>query len=323
MDRKGEFGRIRDYFAPLALDGGFGLSDDAGVLTVSRGRQIVVTTDTLVAGVHYVGDERAEDVAAKLLRVNLSDLAAMGADPVAYTLNLALPVEIDDAWVELFTHGLREEHAIFEFGLLGGDSVSTPGPATLTATLFGEVPTGQALRRAGASPGDKVYVSGTIGDGTLGLMAMQGAFEGMASWHRKMLTERYLWPEPRIWLGRALRGKASAAADVSDGLVADLGHIAEASGVGAVIEAAMVPMSEAGRAALSLSDDDPALRAKVLTGGDDYELVFTGPDALESRLRSVGTQVTCIGEVVAGAGVRLLDDDGEPLDVGTGGYVHG
>lgn len=324
--RSGEFERIARYFAPLAetCPGALGLKDDAAVVTPAPGCEFVVTTDTIVAGVHYVGDEPPDLVAAKLLRVNLSDLAAKGAEPRAYTLNIALPRDVDDAWLEKFSAGLAEDQTRFDIVLIGGDSVSTTGPAVFTLTAFGEVPAGGAILRSGARPGDRVFVSGAIGDGVLGLRAMRGELDDLPETDRAALAERYRRPEPRVALGRRLRGVARAAADVSDGLVADLGHIVEASDTGATVAAEAVPLSDAARAVLDAGASD---LQTVLTGGDDYELVFCVPSDRVDRLAAIGREagvpVTEIGEIVEGAGVRVLDRDGAPLTLGRAGYAHG
>jgi thiamine-monophosphate kinase len=324
--KTGEFARIERLFAPLAagFPGALGLTDDAALLRPSDGHELVVTTDTVVAGVHYVGDEPPDLVARKLLRVNLSDLASMGAQPLAYTLNAALPSDLEDDWLEAFTRGLAADQAEFGIALAGGDSVSTPGPVTLTVTAFGEVPAGAALRRSGAKPGDVVFVSGTVGDGALGLKAQRGELPGLSQVDRDALTARYRLPRPRLDCGARLRGLAHAAIDVSDGLAADLGHIAETSGVAARLDAASVPLSDAARAALAR---DPALRDAVLGGGDDYELLFTVPaDAVgrvEALAEALALPLTAIGAIESGQGVRILDADGTAIALATRGFTHG
>jgi thiamine-monophosphate kinase len=323
--KTGEFKRIARIFAPLAkpYPGALGLLDDAALVEPSADCEFVVTTDTIVAGVHYVGDEPASAIGRKLLRVNLSDLAAMGARPCVYTLNIALPDTVDDAWLEDFAMGLSADQTQFGIVLAGGDSVATPGPTTLTLTAIGEVARGKALRRSGAGVGDIVYVSGTIGDGALGLKAVGGALPGLSPADCEWLAGRYRIPEPRLGLGQALVGLATAALDVSDGLVGDLGHIAEASGVGCVVEAARVPLSAPARAALTT---DPELRETVLTGGDDYELLFTLPaeqgDAVARAAADAGVPVAEIGRVVAGQGVQVLDEAGQAIELTRTGYVH-
>lgn len=321
--RTGEFERIARYLAPLAAGwpGAFGLRDDAAIVTASEGCALVVTTDTMVAGVHFIGDEAPSLVARKLLRVNLSDLAAMGARARCYTLNLALPPAVDDAWLEDFADGLAADQAEFDVALAGGDSVTTPGPVCLTVTAFGEVAEGAALRRSGAAPGDGVYATGTIGDGALGLRAIRGALAGLDAAEKDYLADRYRLPRPRLRAGLGLAGRATAGLDVSDGLVADLGHIADASDVAAVVEADRVPLSAAARKAVAA---EPALLEIVLTGGDDYELLFTAaePGFVGSLSEETGLAITRIGSIEAGGGVRVLDGRGAPMSFAAAGYTH-
>jgi len=239
----GEFDRIARFFAPLSrgAPGAFGLTDDAAVLPTQLGRNWVVTVDALVAGVHFLPDDPADLVARKALRVNLSDLAAMGAEPYGYTIALALPRDQADAgdWLERFSHGLAEDQERFGVCLLGGDSVSTPGPVSVSVTAFGLAAAERVLRRSGATPGDSVWVSGTIGDAALGLDVVQGRITGGFD----DLADRYRLPRPRIALGRGLVGLATAAMDVSDGLVQDAGHLAARSGVAIDVDAPAVPLS--------------------------------------------------------------------------------
>lgn len=323
--KTGEFERIERLFAPLAagFPGALGLTDDAALIRPTDGHELVVTTDTVVAGVHYIGDESPDLVARKLLRMNLSDLASMGARPVAYTLNVALPSDLEDDWLEAFTQGLAMDQAEFGISLAGGDSVSTPGPVTLTVTAFGEVPAGRALRRSGARPGDVVFVSGTVGDGALGLKVQRGLLPALPQAQQDVLTARYRLPRPRLGCGVGLRGIAHAAIDVSDGMVADLGHIADTSGVAARIDAASVPLSEAASAALAL---DPALRDAVLGGGDDYELLFTVPPASVGRVaalsQALALPLTAVGAIEPGQGVRVLGADGAEIALATRGFTH-
>jgi thiamine-monophosphate kinase len=324
--RRNEFERIADFFAPLAagFPGALGLTDDAAVVAPQPGNELVVTTDTIVAGVHYMGDEPPDLVAAKLMRVNLSDLAAKGAVPLAYTLNIALPSDLDDSWLEAFTAGLAADQAEFGISLMGGDSVSTPGPVTLTLTAFGEVPAGAALLRSGARAGDSVYVTGWIGDGALGLLAARGKLDRLDTQDRDYLLDRYRRPGARVALGPGLRGLAHGAADVSDGLIADLAHITDTSGVAAHVEAAAVPLSGAARRALQ---SGAALLTQVLTGGDDYELIFTAPDssarALDELGRKTGIPITRIGRIERGRGVTVTDASGQPISLSRQGYTHG
>ncbi|MCC7273852.1 MAG: thiamine-phosphate kinase [Alphaproteobacteria bacterium] len=318
-----EFQRIARFYAPLAAGapGAAGLKDDAAVVTPTPGHEIVVTADALIEGVHFRSEDPPDLVARKMLRVNLSDLAAKGARPFGYLMTTALPVRCGDDWVERFAAGLARDQAEYGVSLLGGDSVATPGPIALSVTALGELPAGTAVRRGGARPGDAVLVTGTIGDGALGLLALGGALPALDAAACDRLADRYLLPQPRTRTGPALRGIARAMMDVSDGLVADLGHIAETSGVGAVIERDRVPLSPAARAAVVA---DPACWEAVLGGGDDYELLLTAApdDPRLDAVRALGVPVTAIGRVVAGAGVAVLDAAGRPVPIARTGYRH-
>ena len=323
----GEFERIARFFRPLAAAGALDLRDDAAVLEPVSGREWVVTTDAMVEAVHYLSGEPPERLARRLLRVNLSDLAAMGAAPVAYTLTTVLPACIEDGWLAGFAAGLAADQRAYGIGLIGGDSVSTSGPVVLSITAIGAVKQGQALRRGGARPGDRVFVSGAVGDGHLGLLAAQGAF---ADWPESQLSradcaqlaDRYHLPEPRLALGMALAGIATAAIDVSDGLPGDLGHLCTASGVGAHIDAAAIPLSPAGRRAVAA---DPALWPAAVSGGDDYELLFTVPEdrvALVAELSlAQSLPLTEIGRIEAERSVSIIDQTGHPI-VGLSGWRH-
>jgi thiamine-monophosphate kinase len=319
----GEFGRIGRYFAPLAGPGGLGLKDDAALFGCEAGRRLVVTVDAMVAGVHFLPDDPPDLVARKLLRTNLSDLAAMGARPLYYLLASALPVSVEDEWVGRFAAGLGEDQRIFGIHLLGGDSVSTSGPAMFSLTAIGDVAEGAEIRRSGAKAGDRVWVSGTIGDAGLGLAVLKGGYAALAEEHRAALAGRFQLPEPRTALGWSLAGIAHAMIDVSDGLLADLGHICEASGVAATVTAAALPLSPA---ALAIEAEEPDLRARCATAGDDYELLFTAPAradaAIVSAAREAGVRATMIGAVAAGAGVRLLDAGGQAIAIERAGYRH-
>jgi len=323
--RTGEFDRIERYLAPLAAGwpGAFGLRDDAAIITPNAGCDLVVTTDTMVAGVHFIGDEPAALIARKLLRVNLSDLAGMGAAARCYTLNLALPSAVEDVWLAHFTDGLAADQVAFDVVLAGGDSVSIPGPMCLTVTAFGEVGHGAALRRGGARPGDLIFVTGTIGDGALGLRTLRGELPNLDGTDRDWLADRYRLPQPRMEAGAQLVGLATAAMDISDGLVGDLGHIADVSGVAAVVESDRVPLSEAAGKAVAST---PGLRETVLTGGDDYELLFTVPEdagsAVAALSATLGLPMTEIGFIEAGSGVRVLDGQGQPMVFAATGYTH-
>jgi thiamine-monophosphate kinase len=321
MSLPGEFALIARHFRRLAGPGALDLADDAAVLDPPPGRQLVLAADAMVAGVHFLAEDPPETIGRKLLRVNLSDLAAMGATPLGYLMTTALPPGTSDAWLGRFVDGLAEDQAGFGLSVLGGDTVSIPGPMTLSLTILGSVAPGAALRRQGARPGDALWVSGTLGDGALGLRVLQGRLPGDAAGH---LARRYRLPEPRLALGSALAGVARAAMDVSDGLVQDLGHLCRAGGCGAVLRAAAVPLSPAARA---LVQAEPALLSLVLTGGDDYELLFAAPAAADAAIlacgAAAGVAVTRIGEFVAGsAAVQVQGPDGAPMTLPAGGWSH-
>ena len=320
-----EFALIAELLAPLSRGepGAFGLTDDAALVDVSDGHQLVVTKDMLVAGVHFMADDVPDLVARKLLRVNLSDLAAMGATPKAYLVGLAAPRDVDDDWLRGFAGGLAEDQAAFSVTLIGGDTVSTEGPLTVSLTALGEAPAGLALRRNGARPGDSVFVSGSIGDSALGLDALKGGLGGLDRKSRAYLIDRYHLPRPRLELAARLRGLAHAAIDISDGLIADLDHVCRVSGVGADIEASRVPLSAAARAALAT---DPALIDRVLTGGDDYELLFTVPggdaDRIAGMAADLSLPLTMIGRIIPGAGVTVRDSQNRPMEFISTGWRH-
>ncbi|HXP76458.1 MAG TPA: thiamine-phosphate kinase [Stellaceae bacterium] len=319
----GEFERIARFFAPLAAPEGLGLLDDVAIIPGPPGEQYVLKTDAIVEGVHFLSDDPADQVAQKLLRVNLSDLAGKGATPVGYLLTTALPRERDEAWLERFAEGLARDQSEFGIGLLGGDSVATTGPVTLSVAAVGRVRTGEALLRSGAKLGDTVFVSGTLGDAALGLIALRGQLPELSSDDRNFLADRYRLPRPRLRLGRRLVGTARAMMDISDGLVADLGHICETSGVGAVVEAARLPLSPAARTAIAAN---ASRLMAALAAGDDYELLFTAPtgaaDAIAAIARETAVPVTAIGCIERGKGVRVIDGKGAPIAVADAGYRH-
>ncbi|MQX35054.1 thiamine-phosphate kinase [Roseospira navarrensis] len=326
MPRRGEFDLIADLFAPLArrCPAALGLTDDAAVLPPPEGGQgTVVSADMLVGGVHFRLEDPPDLIARKAVRVNVSDMAAMGAAPVGVILTLALSSNQDDAWIEGFVRGLDADLSTFGLGLLGGDTVSTPGPVTISVTILGQTPPGAHLTRGGGRAGDDLWVSGTVGDAALGLKVLDGALRPADPDHARRLADRYHLPRPRVALGMALRGVATAALDISDGLVGDLGHLCAASGTGARIEAAAVPLSEAARASL---DADPALRDSVLGGGDDYELLFAVPpergDAVEAAAREAGVSVARIGRLEAAPGIRIVDAAGTPVTLDRPGWRH-
>lgn len=308
-----EFSLIARHFAPLAGPGALGLLDDAAVFAPPPGRELVVAADAMVGGVHFLPGDPADVIARKLLRTNLSDLAAMGAAPLGYLLTLSAPRETPDDWFAAFARGLAADQAEFGLSLLGGDTTSTPGPVSLSLTIIGTVAPGQTVRRSGASAGDELWVTGTIGDGILGLEAARGEIDDPDGY----LAGRYRVPTPRI--GLAIAGVASAAIDVSDGLLQDVGHICRTSMVAAEIDAASVPLSAPARATGRLAD--------CLTGGDDYELAMAVPQdraaALTEAARVAGVCVTRIGRFVAGSpDVVVFGPDRERLSFARTGWSH-
>ncbi len=310
-----EFARIARHFRPLAGHAALDLADDAALLAPPSGRELVLTVDAMVAGVHFLPDDAAALVARKLLRVNLSDLAAKGAEPLGYLLTVAVPRDTPDDWFAAFAAGLARDQAHFGIALLGGDTTSIPGPVTLSLTAIGHVAPGAMVRRRGAQPGDGVWVSGTIGDGALGLAVAQGRLADLSG----HLLERYRLPEPR--LGLPLAGIASAGMDVSDGLVQDLGHLCRAGELTAEIEADRVPLSAPARAA------GPNWFFQCLTGGDDYELLLAVPPKREGAMRAAadaaGIAVTRIGQFRSGPPrVVVRDAGGAELRGATGGWSH-
>jgi thiamine-monophosphate kinase len=319
----GEFGRIARFFAPLAGPGGLGLIDDAAVIACAPGQRLVITVDAIVAGIHYLADDPPQLVARKLLRVNLSDLAAMGARPRHYLLTTVLPASLGDDWVARFAEGLGEDQRRFGVDLLGGDSVATSGPATFSLTAIGEVAEGAEIRRSGARPGDRVWVSGTIGDAALGLAVLRGTYETLTPADRNFLVSRFQLPDPRTALGPRLAGIANAMIDISDGLLADLGHICAASKMAATVVAADLPLSAA---ALAIAQSEPELPARLAGAGDDYELLFTASPQSDDAIRRLGAEVgvplTAIGAIGVGDGVRLVDAAGRTIVVESAGYRH-
>ena len=323
----GEFELIARYFAPLAADapGALGLRDDAFAFTPPTGMDLVLTTDAATAGLHFLRSDPPDLVARKLLRVNLSDLAGKGARPLGYLMTTAFDDAIDEAWIAKFAEGLAQDQAEYGIALWGGDTTATPGPLALTATLIGSVPAGRALRRGGARPGDRILVTGTIGDGIFGLAAHRGELTDLAAPARHALAQRYVLPQPRVALGAALaeQGLAHAGMDISDGLAGDLAHICEASGCGATVENASVPVSDP---VAELVAENPALIASALTGGDDYELLLAVPPsnvaAAREAARKTGTPLADIGAFTHTPAVQFIDRDGQPLALPSLGFTH-
>jgi len=312
-----EFQRIARFFAPLAGRGALRLEDDVALIDGPAGTDYVLSTDAIVEGVHFFAADPPGQIAQKLLRVNLSDLAAKGAAPVGYLLTTALTDADDETWLKRFSAGLALDQKRFGMVLLGGDTVRSNGAAILSLTALGKVAAGTALLRGTARAGDALYMSGTLGDAALGLKSLKGGLRTLTVRHRAHLVSRYRLPQPRLKLGRKLVGLASAAMDISDGLMADLGHLCAASGVGATVETARLPLSAAARAALR---HNRSLLETILAGGDDYEILFTAPPSARKRLARL--EVTEIGRIEAGGQVMVLDGAGAPIALRQGGYHH-
>jgi thiamine-monophosphate kinase len=323
----GEDALIARYFKPLAVDAGaFGLTDDAAILK-PLGDDIVVTTDAIVEGVHFLAEDPPDTVAQKALRVNLSDIAAKGATPAGFVLTLALR-SVDESWLAAFASGLGSDSVAFNCPLLGGDTVSTPGPVTVSITAFGRLAADKMVHRSGARPGDRVVVTGTIGDAALGLDILRAgrvaaALAGDPA-ARDALISRYRVPQPRNVLAAALRACAHAAMDVSDGLAGDLAKLCAASGTSAVIDVASIPLSPAAKAVL---ESNAASMEMLISGGDDYEILCAVPqqafDEFAQAAGIAGVAVTSIGRIVAGAAApRFLDRTGKALSMSRTSYSH-
>lgn len=312
----GEFDLIARYFTRPVRRATLGVGDDCALLSVTPGMQLAVSSDMLVEGRHFFADVDPAHLGHKALAVNLSDLAACGARPLAFTLALALP-RVDAPWLQAFADGLLRLADAHQCELVGGDT--TQGPLNLCVTVFGEVPTGQALLRSGARMGDDIYVSGTPGEARLALDALRGRL-ALPPAALQQLRPRLEQPTPRVALGLALRGVASSAIDVSDGLLGDLGHILKASGVGACVDATVATnlLAASAQQAGSAADfDAQTLMQCALAGGDDYELVFTAPPAQQAAVQAAaqasGTRATRIGRVEPAPGLRVVDSQGQPV----------
>ncbi len=328
-----EFARIARHFRPLSegLPGAFALGDDAAALAVPAGQELVVTTDAMVENIHFLPEDMPQSVAARLLRANLSDLAAMGATPMAYLLVTALSEKVGEEWLAAFASALAEDQKNFSITLAGGDSVRTGGPITLAVTALGLAPAGQVLRRKTKRPVNgkntpALYVSGTIGDSALGLMLGKGEkFASLQPDEENGLKERHFSPTPRLELGRTLRPFAQAVTDVSDGLVADIGHIAEQSEAEATLHAADIPFSPAARKVL---DERPDLFEALITGGEDYELAFAmgiGEEhLLKLAARQINLPLTKIGRLAPGVAgeIHVLDRENHVIPLKQKGWTH-
>jgi len=312
----GEFDQIQGFMAPLATSqGAMGLQNDGAVFTLPQGEECVITTDTLIADVHFFADDVPSDIAAKLMAVNLSDLAAMGATPRYYSLNTSYNADtFSSQWLQAFAAELHRQQDHFGLSLLGGDTTRTPGPLTLSLTAFGSIPMGKAFPRLGARVGDLLCMTGTLGDSALGLRVCKGDLP-----HDEYLISRYRRPSPRIDVGLALREYARTCLDISDGLFADLHHMQ--CGVDVFLD--QLPLSNAAK---TLYDADPSLLSTIINGGDDYELLFTISPQNRALLKTIEgqteTPMTVIGLITEHEGPRLLDADGQEIALDQTGYRH-
>ncbi len=320
--------RLIDFFRAIAKHPfALGLADDAALLVLPAGSEIVATTDAIVSGVHFFTDDPPDSVARKALRVNLSDLAAKGAVPLGALMTLALPEGTSGDWLTKFARGLGDDCSHYRCPLVGGDTVKSPGPLMISIAALGHVPAGTMVKRSGAKPGEAIIVTGTVGDAALGLLMRREpkrlCFAGLEPPARAHLTKRYLLPQPRHSFAGALRTHASAAIDVSDGLAGDLAKLAAASGVSAHVETKNVPLSAAARRVL---DADPKVMATILAGGDDYEILATVSDAQLDSLRkaaaALGIELSVIGRTGEGEGVEIIGPDGAPLALDALSYSH-
>jgi thiamine-monophosphate kinase len=326
-DTSAEERLIARYFRPLATHpGALGLADDAASFTPPPGCDLVLTTDGVIAGVHFFPDDPPESIGRKALRMNLSDLAAKGARPAGFLMSVALPANVEEAWLAAFTAGIGEDAQHYQCPLLGGDTDRTPGPTSISIAAFGAVPHGKMVRRSTAKAGDHVIVTGTIGDAALGVLLRRDPTLGerwrLSETMRVHLLDRYHLPQPRNALAEAVLQYASAAMDISDGLAGDLAKLARASSVAAEIDVARVPLSDAARAVVVT---DPAVLETAITGGDDYEILLTLATDKLSAFRaaaiSAGVAVMEIGRIEAGQGAHFVRD-GKPLHFARPAFSH-
>ena len=320
-----EFSLIEKFFSDIGFSStrqfphvALGVGDDCALLDLAANTSLAVSTDTFVSGVHFPAEAAAFDIARRCMAAAISDLAAMGAKPLGFTLALTLPA-IDESWLQQFSDGLRDSAAYYVIPLVGGDT--TRGPLSITLTVHGSVPQSRGLRRSGARPGDSIFVSGNLGDAAAALSLLQGQLSVSAS-DRDYFMARFYAPQARVVLGQTLQGVASAAIDISDGLLADLGHIARASRVAAVVELSRLPLS----VAMQRLDDRQAVESFALTGGDDYELCFTArPDQhvhLAEFSELLDVKITEVGRILEGEGVSCIDSSGNTVPVAGSGYQH-
>lgn len=320
-----EFGLIDRLFRPLAAAniGSANLQDDCSTLPLKKGYEALYSMDTLVEGIHFFKDDPADSIAKKLLRVNLSDLAASGGKARGYLLALSLPHQVSLTWIESFVGGLREDQSKFNVCLLGGDTTSTKGPITLSMTAIGEVPINQAIRRSGAKPGDDIFVTGCIGDAAIALKLFEDLGREETLQHYPDLYEKYVLPDPPVTFGSMLPNVATACIDISDGFCADLGHICSASNVGAKVELVKIPLSIW---AQQLIRTKKSYWESVFNGGDDYELLFTANKDNRKRIKGIGIQfntlLSRVGSIEDSEGVIILDKFGNEVAAKTAGWQH-
>ena len=325
---KDETDLIQTYLAPLAAGapGAFGLQDDAALISPEPETDIVITTDPVRAGVHFFETDRADDIAWKALAVNVSDLAAKGARPLAYTMALAFPEAPARAWMQSFADGLKAAQAEFGCHLIGGDTDRSSGALSIAITAFGSVPHERMVQRTTAKAGDHIFVTGTLGDAALGITLHRDSTflsRELTSGDRAFLAGRYLRPSPRLALRPLLLSAASASLDISDGLLKDLGRMAASAGAGATIKFDALPLSMPARHMIQVK---PAFAGHIVAGGDDYEILFAVPperlEVLRSHAPAIPVQITEIGRLERGGGVTLLDGAGQAMHFGSSGYDH-
>lgn len=314
-----EFDLIKRYFLPLSSEQGLGLRDDAACFASRSGFDNVVTKDIIVEGTHFRSEDHAKTVGYKALAVNVSDCIAKGANPYIYWLGLSVPQSTPESWFASFTGGLKEAQIQFGCNLAGGDTTAHKGQGTtISITLLGHVPTGQMVKRSTAVVGDDLYVTGTLGDSAIGLKSLIGGIDGL-----EQLKQSYTMPSPPFGISDLLLEVATASADVSDGLIADVGHICSASGTGCVVFENKLPVSQA---AMSYLDENPDQRHLIWSGGDDYQTIFTAHKDLRTKIsaqsRNLGMPITRIGYITKSKPIHLLDLNGKKLQVSQQGYTH-
>jgi thiamine-monophosphate kinase len=318
-----EFSLIERLFDPLAGPEGLGLKDDAAVFTPRAGYDLVLTKDAIAEGRHYLSSDPPATIARKLLRVNLSDLAAKGATPRGYLLSCAWSVETPLDWMQAFADGLKDDQSEFGLALWGGDTIRVVGPSVFSLTAIGEVPSGKAVTRSGAAPGDDLWVTGTIGDAALGLLVAQDEYAAAEPEDRDYLISRYQVPQPPVAFGKQLSGFATAALDVSDGLLGDLEHLCAASQVGARVDQSAIPLSREFSKCLASDKNNWGF---VYGGGDDYQILFAAPREQQERIvdlaSAANVEVSCIGDLTEARDVVVLDEAEQPIEVAPAGFSH-